>query len=437
MKSNGAAHFTTAPPTNVVNDINAIPARLGEEHPLRIAFVVDTFARDMGYANNTLCKYLARLGHDVHLVTSDLLPYFQLGSAASVYGIEFAERNKPRLGSERVDGFTVHTVRNVPLLGHTRLQGLHSLLRHIAPAIVCTFNAAGWIPLDCAVAARRNGYRFVIGNHTGKTAFPLAQQSRTWYSRSRLKGFATRILPGWFIGATADHCVVPTQDCAEVAIKFFGIRPDKVRVMNLPVDQDYFHPCETATEREERANLRASLGFSETDVVCVYSGKFTEGKNPTVLLQAIEILASQGYAVRGLFIGSGPQLQALTGSPLAVVVPFMALAPLGRHYRAADVGVWMEESTSFLDAASTGLPLVLGSTVKDLSHVREFTTTYASNDPNSLADAIRPMLDASRRSQIAPVAARLAAERFAASQYASLRVAFFRDALAIPRTHPL
>ena len=104
---------------DALNNDHADLSAAAEGRPLRIAIVVDTFARDMGYANNTLCKYLARLGHEVHLVTSDLMPYFQLGSAAATYGQAFAERNKARIGSEVIEGFTVHTVPNVPRLGHT------------------------------------------------------------------------------------------------------------------------------------------------------------------------------------------------------------------------------------------------------------------------------------------------------------------------------
>ena len=413
-----------------MNAVTATAAACAEGRPLRIAIVVETFARDMGYLNNTLPKYLARLGHDTHLVTSDLLPYFQLGPATSLYGKEFAERNKPRLGSELIDGFTVHTLRNVRSLGYPRLQNLHAELDSIAPDVVCVLTSVGWIALDCAFGARRRGYRLVIGSHTGRTSFPSDQQNPPWFSKTRVKNFLTRTLPGWFIGATADHCVVPTHDCAEVATRYFGIPPGKVRVLNLPVDRDHFHPVESVADANDRATLRAALGFAEHEIVCLYSGKFTEEKNPLVLLHAIERLAADGLPVRGLFIGSGKQLEALSGNPLAVVIPFMPLALLGRHYRAADVGVWMEESISFLDAASSGLPLVLGSTVKDLSHLGEFTSTYASNDASALAEAVRPLLDPVRRQAAGRTGSLLAAERFAASRYALQRIEWFRTALA-------
>jgi glycosyltransferase involved in cell wall biosynthesis len=401
----------------------------GAGRPLRVAIVCETFARGMGYANNILPKYLARLGHDVHVLTSDLLPYHQLGSAEALYGKDFVERNRPRLGTEEFEGYTLHTLPYATSAGYPRLRGLVGDLGRLAPDLVCIFVSAGWIALDCAYSARRHGHALVVGSHTGATSFPLAQRPQPWYSKARMKGLLLRQLPGMFVSSASDHCVVPTRDCGEIASRFFGQSAAKVRVQNLPVDEDHFHPVAGDPDRDDRRRLRAELGVADDELLCVYSGKFTEGKNPVVLLKAIDRLAAEGHAVRGLFIGSGPQQPLLQGQPRVIVRPFMALADVGRHYRAADVGVWMEESTSFLDAACCGLPLVLGSTVRDTSHVQEFARGYASDDDASLAQALRPLLDGAVRHALAARAAELGLQRFAASRYAAQRVDWFRQAL--------
>lgn len=406
-----------------------VPPQVTSGRPLCLAIVSETFARGMGYVNNILPKYLARLGHDVHVVTSDLLPYHQLGSAETLYGKEFVALNRPRLGTERFEGYTLHTLPYSTSAGYPRLQGLIGELGRLAPDLVCSFVSAGWIALDCAYAARRHDFALVVGSHTGATSFPLARHPQSWYSKARLKGLLLRQLPGMFVSAASDHCVTPTRDCAEIASRFFGQTAAKVRVQNLPVDEDHFHPVQGAEDEADRLRLRHELGVADSDLLCVYSGKFTDGKNPAVLLKAINQLAAEGHAVRGLFIGAGPQASLLQGQAHAVVRPFMTLADVGRHYRAADVGVWMEESTSFLDAACCGLPLVLGSTVRDTSHVQEFARSYASNDARSLAEALRPLLDAASCRGLAARAPELALQRFAASRYAAQRVEWFRQAL--------
>ena len=400
------------------------------DRPLRIVIVVETFAKDMGYVSNTLPKYLSRLGHRVDLVTSEKLPYFQKGSGNNVFGSDFAARNQNQIGRQSIDGYTVHTVPSVQTFGYSRLQGLHEKLAELAPDLVCIFVAVGWIPLDSARSARRLGFRLVIGNHTGKTHFPLFQSNSAWYSAASIKNFVLRTLPGrFFIGPVAHHCVVPTVDCADIATDFFGIARKSIQVLNLPVDTDFFRPIATTADAAERQALRSSLGFSGDATVCVYSGKFTQAKNPLVLLRAVEILAGAGHDVRALFIGAGEQMAALSGNPLGSVIPFLPFSELGRYFRAADIGVWMDESISYLDAAASGLPLVLGDTVKDISHLVEFTSVFEANNAQSLAAKILPLLDPTRRRQTGHNAAALAFERFSALRYTQRRVACFHAAL--------
>ena len=397
--------------------------------PLRVVIVVETFARDMGYVSSTLPKYLARLGHDVHVVTSQKLPYFQQGSAERLFGDDFAERNRNRVGSESLDGYTVHTLPSRDSFGYPRLQGLDATIAKLRPEVVCCIVAVGWIALDCAMAARRQGLPLVIGNHTGKTSFALARSPSPWHDLRRVKSFLLRELPGRWIATVAHRCVVPTIDCGEVAAGFFGIPRAKIVVMNLPVDSDHFHVVRNDADVADREALRASFGFGSEDIVCVYSGKFSAAKNPLVLQHAIALLAKEGYPVRSLFVGAGEQAEALSADPRSTVVAFRPFHELGRFYRACDIGVWTEESISFLDAASSGLPLVLGDTVKDVSHVREFSARFVANDPASLADAIRPLLDRTRRREASQKAASLARERFGALRYVRARLTMFRHAI--------
>ncbi|MBX3657251.1 MAG: aminotransferase class I/II-fold pyridoxal phosphate-dependent enzyme [Ramlibacter sp.] len=394
---------------------------------LRVVIVVETFARDMGYINNTLPKYLARLGVDVHVITTELAPYFQLGSASQIFGDAFAASNRNEPGSRQaIDSYTLHTLKARKQYGYPRPEGLEDRLRELKPQIVCIFQAAGWIPLLCALQSRKTGFQLIIGSHMGKTAFPMAAATASVPPAQRLRSFLLRKMPGWFISWRSHHCVVPTLDCADVAVRFFGIPRSKIEIMNLPVDSDYFHPLRDLAERER---VRGELGFAPEDLVCIYTGKLTAEKNAVVLLEAARILIARGLKVRALFVGEGEQASLLRGHPEAVVVPFMPVKALGAYYRAADIGVWMNESISFLDGASCGLPLVLSDTVKDSSHLREFASLYRTNDAASLADRIAELADPVERGRISTIAASLGMQRFGAEQYARRRLALFHSAM--------
>jgi glycosyltransferase involved in cell wall biosynthesis len=402
---------------------------------MKIALVVETFARDMGYISNTLPKYLARNGVEVHVITTELSPYHQIGSADAVFGEQFARSNRNIQGQRQsIDGYTLHTLAHRSSLGYPRLVGLESALRDIQPDVVCIFQSTGWIPLECARYRRRLGYRLVIGNHTGKTMFSA---SSSWLSLKRARSFMLRTVPGWYIASQSEYCVVPTRDCAEVASEYFGIPSRKVRVMNLPVDTDFFYPDSgpmrpVHAKPSNRAALRESLGIAADELVCIYSGKFTVDKNALLLAKAVAMLRVEGMRVRGLFIGSGEQESEIKASPGAIAIPFMPIRELGDYFRAADVGVWMNESVSFLDGACCGLPLLLSDVVKDTSHVREFTGVYRAGDQASLAQQIRTLAEPDERLRRGALAARLGDQRFSGQRYALRRIEQFREALAVP-----
>lgn len=398
---------------------------------MKIALVVETYARDMGYVSNTLPKFLVREGAQVDVITTELSPYHQIGSADAVFGEEFAQRNRNVPGRrESVDGYTLHTLSHRPTLGYPRLVGLGQTLRELRPEVVCIFQATGWIPLDCAFYRRRLGYRLVVGSHTGKTVFAPASVVSLRQARS----FLLRTVPGWYISSQAEVCVVPTRDCAEVAAEHFGIARRKLRVMNLPVDTDYFYPDSGprrpgGAKASNRAAVRASLGIADDELVCVYSGKFTRDKNAVSLARAVAQLRSEGMRVRGLFIGSGEQQGEIASTPGAVVIPFMPIRELGDYFRAADIGVWMNESISFLDGACSGLPLLLSDLVKDTSHVAEFAAVFRAGDAASLAQQIRQLSQPDELLRRGQLAAELGEQRFSGRRYAQRRMELFRAAL--------
>jgi glycosyltransferase involved in cell wall biosynthesis len=120
-----------------------------------------------------------------------------------------------------------------------------------------------------------------------------------------------------------------------------------------------------------------------------------EGKDPLMLARAIDRLAKDGKPFRGLFVGDGPEdyLGILKQHQGCVFVPFVPVDALPSYYQAADIGVWpKQESTSQLDAAACGLPLVLSSRVKVVERVDGNGLLY---EENNLEDMIAKLLQLS------------------------------------------
>jgi glycosyltransferase involved in cell wall biosynthesis len=355
----------------------------------------------MGYLNNVLPKYLARLGADVHVITEDLTPYYQ-ASGFQTNGT--CRRIQPtsslRPGTvERIDGFTLHVLGHRRVLGYMRAQGLFQKLKEIRPNVVQTMVAIGWLALDAAIFKPVLGYKLFTGNHTAASCY---QPARNGFStqREHILSTLTRFAPGRFASLMTSKCYAVTSDCAEIAWRFFGVQPAKVEVMHLGVDTEVFH-APAPSEFGERETVRKALGFTENTIICIYTGKLNDEKDPLILARAVEQLRRGNKKYAALFIGDGNQAPVLAATHGCKVVPSMPFRDLVRYYRAADIGVWPTyESISMLDAAACGLPLIISDCVTYREHVEGNGLVFRLNDLGGLISTLLQLEDEKERRRL-------------------------------------
>jgi len=152
--------------------------------------------------------------------------------------------------------------------------------------------------------------------------------------------------------------------------------------------------------------LRTELGFSEGEVVCIYTGRLTKDKGPLYLAQAIDRLVSRGRPVRGLFVGGGTpdDVAAIKACAGCVIHPFVVVRELPPFYWASDIGVWpMQESTSQLDAAACGLPLVLSDRIEVSERIDGNGLTYREGDADDLAAKLTLLFDRNVRQRMGEI----------------------------------
>ena len=397
---------------------------------MRIAIVFYSFPRDMGYSNTMLARYLARLGADVHYIATDLPVYHKSRDARSAYSEFSADKTMTPGDIEQYDGYAVHCVGHRYVLGVPMFTGLFSKLRQIQPDVVQLYINAGWVPLQTAAAKVRLGFSLFSAAHTTVSVFPLARRAVRFWDLEWIANLAARVIPGWVASVFTKQCYAATDDCADVAIRFYGMPKRKVVVVPLGVDTEGFYPPRSAEDRARRDQIRAELGFADGDLVCIYTGQFTDAKNPNVLARAIALLRACGMPVRGLFIGNGAQSGDLANCDGCVVLPFMPHRELPAYYRAADIGVWpTQESMSMLDAAACGLPIVVNDTLLAKERIDGNGITYRLNDSADLAGKIRLLNDASYRHKLGDVGARRMTELFSWNSIARRRLADYEAAL--------
>jgi glycosyltransferase involved in cell wall biosynthesis len=398
---------------------------------MRLVLLSETFSKKMGYLQNTLPKYLARLGVDVHVVTMNLPPYYQISGFDQTYG-KFTGSDELVPGSiEPHDGYTLHVLGHKRLLGYMRMVGLTEKLRSLRPDIVQTSSSIGWIAQDAALGKLFLGYKLFTGSHTTASVFPLANNHVPRLAPARLRCLATRTLPGFLVSLASEKCYGATSDCADVAVNFFGVQHKKIAVSTLGVDTDIFIPISGEKERIRRDELRGQLGFSDADIVCVYSGRFSADKNPLLLAKAVSRLHGMGESFKGLFMGGGEQATAIAEMPGCVAHPFVPFQELAKYFQASDIGVWpTQESMSMLDAAACGLTIVVNNTLVARERIDGNGVTYNLNDLDDLVRVLLSLRNPEKRRHLGSHGAEKMATTFSWETIARGRIADYKAVLS-------
>ena len=165
-------------------------------YPKKIVIVVETFAKEMGYINNTLPKYLSKLGHEVTLLTSSKKPYYNEGDSESTLGKDFSKKNSINDNSSFVhEGFKVKVLPSYFILGKLNISGIRKSLKDLNPDIIFTFQVTGILAIKCSLYALLSKTKLVTGNHTGLSSSSLIGLRL----KDKIKSFFLRKIPGYFV----------------------------------------------------------------------------------------------------------------------------------------------------------------------------------------------------------------------------------------------
>lgn len=348
----------------------------------KIVFVVDWHSDLMGYSDNYLPEAFARLGWQVHLVTSTREVFYNRRNKKWYKrNLEkFLGKGKKKPGSYMSGQVVVHRLKSIELFGYIFLMKLCRTLREIEPQIVQS--GEYWTGPTFQIAKRNRTSRFLFTTecHVHSSVFSQSKwnSSLSYPRKSFAKYLATRI----------DFCFPISDDSASIARNFFALPGDKSRVINLGTDTVLFHPLDNKGER------RKILGFDPNSFICIYTGKLIESKGVHLLTRAVETLANKGHKIQAVLIGNGESayLRQLK-SDYCKVFPYLPANKLADYYAISDIGVWpKQESTSQLDALACGLPIIISNRHGDPNRSENSGSTYSEGDYLALAEEIEKFI---------------------------------------------
>ena len=398
---------------------------------LRVVFLVETIAENMGYAISRVPAALAKHQDvEVHYVTAGLPIHMSMKAFNETYAGFVQDTHAPR-ANRQIEGYTVHYVDWKPSYGGPRLLGVADKLREIRPHVVQTFGHAVWTSFAAALSQRKLGFKLFTGNHTTASVHPLMTNPVSWFHPRRIREFLVRSLPGRFIASRTSICYGATVDCSEVAAQYYGVPRRQIKLLPLGVDTDIFHPASTDQERADAVAWRQELGIEPDEILCLYTGRFSEDKNPLLLARAVEQLRKQGKRYRAVFVGNGAQLSEIEAIGDTIVRPFVPFQQLAQFYRAADIGVWpTQESTSMIDCAAVGTPIIVNDTVAAVERVQGNGLQYRLNDIEDLKSKLLMLESASMRADLGQFGAKKMERDFSWNALTQSRLDDYRTVLA-------
>jgi glycosyltransferase involved in cell wall biosynthesis len=378
---------------------------------MRIAFITESYSVGMGYTENMLPRYLAKHGNEVRVFCSNLQIYGGQLEYKDVYEPYLGPAEQP-CGELNEDGFVVERLQHFMLGHYIGIRGLKEALLRFRPDVIQATSVVSVATLEALMARHavipRSPVFTECHQHLSIVRPFLKEQG--WSVRKGMY-FLTRTLPGHFMSRGVVHCYAIAPDCAYVAIHHYGMAASKVSVLPLGTDTDVFHPVRDDRDGQEREALRAKLNVREGDHVAIYTGRLTDGKNPMLLARAVAALRKSGRPWVGLFVGDGPQKDLISSTDGCHVVGFARHDQLSQYYRAADVAVWPEqESMSMLDVLSSGLPLVVSSSMGDLDRVTGNGLTFTRGSVEDLTAVLSRLTNSDERRRLG-LAARAKAEK--------------------------
>jgi glycosyltransferase involved in cell wall biosynthesis len=354
----------------------------------KILVLTPWYTKNMGYNNVCFPDALSKINNvEVHILTSQAQVYYNAPYYKSSYEKFHGKAILP-VGTEKLDeNLFLHRLEFKEFKTEIVIKHLYRHIKKINPDIIQTFDCNSINTFKLALYKPFLRYKLFTGNSIVLSVFPLDKYWEKYSYFKKLDWYFKHIIPGKFISFMSNKIYPSTIDAGYIAKKYFGANESKIKISPLGVDTINFKPNKDV---HLKYKIREELGFNKNDFICIYTGRMTSSKNPLLLAMAIEwIKNNTSYPIKALFLGDGEQLKEIESKTNVKVLGFKQYKELPIYYQISDIGVWpTQESTSMLDAASCGLPIIVSSELKAIERIKGNGLQYQHNNFEDLANKI-------------------------------------------------
>lgn len=369
---------------------------------MKIVHLMGYFVPELGYQEYYLAKKHKEMGHDVHVIASDMLyPFPNIENMLKEAGIKNTSR-KRKPGLSIVDGIKVYRLpHTVEYADFILVKGLKKTLEKIRPDIVFAHESRQGLPALAAYYKSKFRYKLIIDQHDFYHEIP-GHSSIKKILRYLDYFLFRKFIVDYSLGK-ADCVIAVTEETKNFLVKTHKIPPKDILVIPLGVDTDSFR-----FNGKARDAIRKRLKIKKRDIVLVFSGIAVRRKGIEILLEALSEIKNEN--VKLVIVGGGDQsyMQELRDlskklgiEDKSIFTGFVKKGNVKDYFSAADVGVWpANNSVSIMEAMACGLPIVMVDL--QLSHLAGYGNglKFPQHNKEKLKEALERLIlnDVLRRS---------------------------------------
>lgn len=354
---------------------------------MRIVHLQHPYIPEMGYQENYLPARQKELGHDVHIITTDIVPKkFRTEIQVDYSPGSYSYKGVP---TERCRSITYDTEAATIPIGAVRK------INHLEPDVVHSHRLISLLSLSSICSDIISDSKLIFDIHIDNDNFHIDKL----YKRIGFEGFKQIVLP--IIKQVGDGFIAVNPYAQRFLEEQLDIHES--HLLPLGADIEKFHPSQ-----QERSEMRSELDISESEFVVITSGNLNESKKVKHIIRSISNLNSE--PVRLVILGSGDDkymqslydlVEDLELSEQVIFHDFVDHKDLSKFYNAADLGVWPGKlGITIIEAISCGLPVIVSD-----SEATEFLIQNGNGvalskvSPEELANAIKLYSDNPERTK--------------------------------------
>ncbi|MBI2541595.1 glycosyltransferase family 4 protein [Candidatus Woesearchaeota archaeon] len=368
---------------------------------MKIVHLMGYFVPELGYQEYYLAKKHKEVGHDVYVITSDMLyPFPNIENMLKEAGIKDTSR-KRKPGFSVVDGIKVYRLPHIiEYSDFILVKDLKKTLEKIRPDVVFAHESRQATPALAALYKKKLGYRLVVDQHDFYHRIP---SHTLWRKAARfLDYFIFRKPIVDYSLRRADSIIAVTSETKDFLVKTHEISPKKILLIPLGVDTGFFKFSGKA-----RQNIRKKFKISQSEIVLVFSGIVVRRKGIEILLEALSEISNEN--IKLLIVGSGDidymkELKDLSKKlgigDNTIFTGFVKKNEIKNYFSAADIGIWPgNNSVSIMEAMACRLPIVMVDL--QLSHLVSYGNglKFPQHDKEKLKEALKKLVQNSKLRQ--------------------------------------